>query len=227
MRSLKEGAILTSLVLFLWLLPAAQKAEACGCLCDHLCPIYNDCCPWCLGGPSEQIGPSATVAPLGANRALVTISGAITTSMEAATSCATGFEAVTGIASIDAVRLVNLASGEVIYDFLANPNSTDSFEALAAARPRPAANELWAGFQGFVLEDVPDGLVTAFAVEVTLQQGVSLQQLARAIRREGSFGGGSSAADGSLDLHHYFLRSFRNIPVTVSPGLAGPRGSGK
>jgi hypothetical protein len=131
-----------------------------------------------------------------------------------------GLEEVSGLASIDGLRLINLADGSPLYDFLSSETTTDSLQQLSGLRPRPSAVENWTGFHGVVPQDIPDGTVSAFVIDLTLQQGVSLETLAENLERSGTFAGGAGDDEGALDFEHFFLRSFRNIPIAIDSGAA-------
>ncbi|MCB1033990.1 MAG: hypothetical protein KDD47_09175 [Acidobacteria bacterium] len=195
-------------------LAAPTPASACGCYCDSLCGRLGDCCPWCPGGGQTEL--SAVVTPTGPGQAQITVNNAVTTSMVTGVDCITGMEEVRGMASVERIQLINVADGTLLYEFLPSEASTSSFNDLEATFPRPSAVESWSGFHGVVPRDIPDGTVAAFVIDVTLNEGVTVQNLARELRRHGSLAGGSGNEDGTLDFHHFFLRDFRNIPVAVN-----------
>jgi hypothetical protein len=57
-------------------------------------------------------------------------------------------------------------------------------------------------------------------LEATLDEAVPFMQFATQLRRQGLLGGGSANPDGTLDLHHYFVRSMADMPFQVEiPGL--------
>lgn len=195
------------------MLAGTPPALACTCYCDSICGELGDCCPGCgPGGPVVAL--EATVTPLGQGVALVTLGGSLTTQMAAGSACLTAFSNFDGVAQINSIALVNAATGTPIYSFTPNELSAESVKALIAeSGDSELAAQEWLGFHGVVPRDVPDGIVTQFALEVSLEPGANYYDLLRAVQSQVMVAG-SADLEGSLDLHHVWLRSLADTPVS-------------
>lgn len=191
---------------------AGSPAVACTCFCDSICDELGDCCfPGC-GGPIEAF--QATVTPLGQGKAIVTLGGALTTNMLAGSACLTAFPSFDGVAQVDAIRLVNTATGEPIYSFASNELSATSVQELIATSDPELAAQEWLGFHAVVPVTVPDGVLTQFALEVTLAPGANYRDLVRAVDQQVVVAG-SADVEGALDFHHAWIRSLDDADVRI------------
>jgi hypothetical protein len=72
------------------------------------------------------------------------------------------------------------------------------------------------GFHTQMDTGIPGQIPAQFVIDVRLKPGVSFLKFANDLRRHGLLGGGSALPDGSLDLHHYFLRDMKSFEFQIN-----------
>jgi hypothetical protein len=199
------------------LLVTDGKASACTCYCDSICSQLGDCCyPGC-GDQEASTAAAATVkvAPLPGHGARVVVTGLNTMAMSGGFDCSTALGGIPGVERITSLSLVHAKTGKPIYSFFGDDLAGRSFEELAADLDRGDPNTKWLGFHTRMENDVAGEIPSQFVIDVKLKRGVSFLKFASDLRNRGIFGGGSANVDGTLDLHHYFLRDLKNFDFQI------------
>src|SRR5918992_1331852 len=214
-----------ALVALVALFAAQDQASACSCYCDEYCHMLGDCCSWCAGGAAVSSGPAEiSVSPLGAHGARIKVSGLQTMAMSGGFDCSAALGNISGIQRVNSVTLVNARTGRPIYKFGREELAAQSFDELATDLGRGGANTKWLGFHTRKERAVAGEIPSQFVIDVTLKRGVSFLKFANDLRDRGMLGGGSAHADGSLDLHHFFLRDLKAFDFLITVPSTPPNG---
>ncbi len=193
---------------------AAGPSSACSCFCDDICSLLGDCCPWCRAG---DIPTRVRVEPLVDQEVLITVTGPLTTKMSGG-GCSIGLDKSVGFQEVHGAQLINVASGDVIYDFESSEGAGSSLEKLTSqAGLDQVQGTDWSGFYAPANSEVPDGIATQFSIRATRKDSVPLRMLLWNIQHGGLLAGGSAEADGSFDFHHYFVRGLGEMDLDATP----------
>jgi hypothetical protein len=201
----------------------STPAHACMTTCELL---YCDdqYCYYLCDSNSAQSG----VAPAGitdvkilpGNRAVVKIGPYVTPKMDVTYSCAVAFAPVPGVERVNRVSLVEESTGWRLpfYSWAPNATANEQFSELtsdlAAMSTVPSD---WQGFFSVVRGGSPGGIIHSFVLELTLEKGVTAEELMQNLRDFGVLANGSASPDGRLDFGHYHLRVLGN--GTMSQGI--------
>lgn len=209
---------LSALVACAAFLIATQPAAACSsgrctcpdgsvrepCFCDSYCPC-----------------PNAVFSPTGSQRALITISNFSTLEMLEGDFCPVALSGVPGIRSVNDVWMVDQDTGAPIQalDYAVSAAAGVGYEELASEAGIVSGETLpWHGFSARVSRSVPNGTNVDFVLDVTLEDGVSVFELAESLAQKGVWATGSGFSDGTPNGHHFGFRPFGG-DVLVWTGL--------
>lgn len=194
------------------LLGQAGPVQACNpnCCWDTSCSCCNPAV--CENNLASGLLPAGEtqVTFLSPHRALIEVQAYSTMEMESESECAVAFPEIDGIERIERVTMVDAATGAPLAgyrEWVPNDLAGNDFAQLASqAGLTPARPKRWQGFVTTISPGLTSGIRHSFLLEVTLKRGVTLNRLISALRSEGVMANGSANFDGSLDLHHYYLR---------------------
>jgi len=165
----------------------------------------------CFGGGSSGLAypGDVTVTMLPHHRALIRIGNYVTPKMGVTYDCSVAFAPIPGIERVNRVTLVNSKTGRPLpnYSFVPNSAANSEYVQLLNELGITTPTEGWQGFSTEVLNGSRGGIVHYFLLEATLKEGVTPEQLYRAIREHGMLANGSANPDGTLNFGHYHLRS--------------------
>ncbi len=195
-------------------LGGAQPAAACGgpvCCGPWWCP----CCWVCSSASSVTAGVippgETTVHWLSPRRALLEIKFYETMEMEQESfECAVAFPPIEGVDRVNRVSMIDTVTGQPVEQrpWTAHPAPGPGFAALATEAGLNTPAKGWTGFVSSFNGPTKGGQMFNFLVDLTLKPGTRVEDFLAALHRNGVVANGSAHPDGTLDLHHYFLRPF-------------------
>jgi hypothetical protein len=190
----------------------STPAHACMSTCTTYCDADGNCITICDENSGQSgVAPtgSTTVKILPGNRAVVRIGPYVTPKMDNTYQCSVAFAPVPGVARVNRVSLVEDVTGWSLpfYSWApsaaANRQFSDLTSNLASMSTAPSE---WQGFFSVVRGGSPGGIVHSFVLELTLEDGVTAEELTNNLREFGILANGSARPDGRLDFGHYHLR---------------------
>lgn len=218
MRSLNRriSLLLVILAVVAFATAFSTPAHACMTTC-YLLYCDDQYCYYVCDGSAAQSGIApagiTSVRVLPGNRAVVKIGPYVTPKMDVTYACSVAFAPVPGVARVDRVSLVEEATGWKLpfYSWApssaANQQFSDLTSNLASMSTVPSG---WQGFFSVVRGGSPGGIIHSFVLELTLEEGVTAEELMANLREFGILANGSARMDGQLDFGHYHLRVLRD-----------------
>jgi hypothetical protein len=194
----------------------STPAHACMTTCYLLYCDDQGCYYVCDGAAGQSgIAPAGntTVRVLPDHRAIVRIGPYVTPKMDRTYECAVAFAPVPGVARVDHVSLVEEATGWNLpfYSWTSSSAANGQFSDLTRdLASMPTVPSEWQGFFSVVQGGSPGGILHSFVLELTLEEGVTAEELMHNLQEFGILANGSARPDGQLDFGHYHLRVLRD-----------------
>jgi hypothetical protein len=212
---------LTCVTLF-W---GSTELRACMADCDICWQLGCSSCSVGDGGVTcSDCGARAIAAPatyvrfLSPTHARITVQGYKTTNLQPLNSCVTALSPVEGIDRVNSITNYDGTTGRPFQQITFSPTDKPGPEIAALAREQGvdlATEAAWAGFLSRITGTVHNNTPNFFVIDVTLKEGVAVDQFVESLRSQGVFATSSSTPDGIPNPGHQFFRRFGRGEIFV------------